>query len=516
MATTAAGMVGSTMLGKLLAAKAKAPGIRVGVCDWSIGVRGPAALDTARKIGLNGLEVSPMKAAKTLSYSADKVQGAYKAKVAETGVVISSLAITVLNQCPLATDPRGLEWLDQTIDAAHGLGAKVILLAFFGAGDLLTRGKAKGGKQGRPGRSGGLNDKAVVAVVERLKVAAPKAVEKGVILGLENTLSAKQNMKIIEAVGHQSVQVYYDIANSTRGGYDVPGEIRMLADKICQFHFKDNKGAFDSGNPKMGPIIEAVKDIKYKGWIVLERAFGKDKAAYFTKNAGFVRKAFGLKPPTYQRPGGVQRQAVTNSVGMRLVYVPAGEFIMGSPTGEKGRHADEKQRRVKIAKGFHVAATEVTQAQWQAVMGFNPSKTKGANLPVHGVSWSRAVEFCRKLSAKERKTYRLPTEAEWEYACRAGSAGPFAGDADKVAWHMDSNGERPRPVATTAPNAWGIHDMHGNAMEWTSDKLDDGPPTYVARGGSWRHFRRACRSAARTAIRPSFGMEYVGFRVVMD
>ena len=98
----------------------------------------------------------------------------------------------------------------------------------------------------------------------------------------------------MDAVGHASVQVYYDIANSTSNGYDVPAEIRMLGNKICQFHFKDNQGQFDSGNPQMEPIIEAIKDIEYKGWIILERGFGKDKAEYFKANAEFTRRAFGL------------------------------------------------------------------------------------------------------------------------------------------------------------------------------------------------------------------------------
>ena len=523
LAGTVAGMAGATLLPELPAAKAGAPGIRVGVCDWSLGVRGPAALDTARKIKLDGVEISPARAAQTLSYADSEVRKRYKAKMAETGLAVCSLATTITNACPLATDPRGPAWLVQTIDAAHALGAKVILLAFFGPGDLLTRAKTGRGSARK------LNRKAVDAVVGRLKDAAPRAKAKGVILGLENTLSAKQNVEILEAVKHESVRVYYDIANSARAGYDVPGEIRMLKDRICQFHFKDNKGRFDSGNPKMGPIVEAVKAIGYQGWIVLERAFGRDKGAYFGSNAQFVRKAFGLKAPRYQSSGA---RSVTNSIGMKLVRVPPGEFVMGSAADEKGRHDDETPHPVRITRGFYIAATEVTQAQWQAVMGFNPCRTKGRKLPVHGISWSQAVEFCKKLGAKEGGTYRLPTEAEWEYACRAGSKAAFAGsgDPDKMAWHMDNSGERPRQVATRAPNAWGIYDMHGNAMEWTADffagaydgKAATDPKgakegnTRVARGGSWLHFPRACRSAARASVRPASGPQHLGFRVVMD
>ena len=522
LAGTVAGVAGSTLLAELSAAKADVPGIRVGVCDWSLGIKGPAALETARKIKLDGVEISPLKVAEKLSYADGEVQKRYKARMAETGVVICSLGTIITNACPLATDPRAPAWLVQSIDAAHALGAKVILLAFFGRGDMLIRATGRGGARK-------LNHKAVDAVVGRLKDAAPRAKAKGVVLGLENTLSARQNVEILDAVKHESVRVYYDIANSARAGYDVPGEIRMLKDRICQFHFKDNKGRFDSGDPRMGPIVEAVKAIGYRGWIVLERAFGGDRAAYFAGNARFVRKAFGLKAPTYQSSGG---RTVTNSIGMKLVRVPPGEFVMGSAADEKGRHGDETPHPVRITTGFYIAATEVTQAQWQAVMGFNPCRAKGEKLPVHGVSWSQAVEFCKKLGAKEGRTYRLPTEAEWEYACRAGSKAAFAGggDPDKMAWHMDNSGERPHAVATRAPNAWGIYDMHGNAMEWTADffagayepKAATDPKnaregkTRVARGGSWLHFPRACRSAARASVRPASGPRHVGFRVVMD
>jgi sugar phosphate isomerase/epimerase len=281
------------MLKSLLAA-AEGSKIKVGVCDWSIGMRGKLeAMELAKQIGLDGLEISPSGAADKLSYTDPEVQKKYAELSKKTGIEIASLAITVMNSCPLASDPRGPAWLEQTVKATADMGAKNILLAFFGKGDLRSKAKTKKKAPGeRP-----LNPEAVKVVVERLKAVAPMAKEKGVALGLENTLSAKQNMEIMEKVGCDSVKVYYDIANSTRNGYDVPAEIRMLKDKINQFHFKDNKGEFNSGNPEMGPIVEAVKEIKYGGWIILERCFGKDKVAYFGKNAAFVRKAFGLKKP---------------------------------------------------------------------------------------------------------------------------------------------------------------------------------------------------------------------------
>lgn len=222
----------------------------------------------------------------------------------------------------------------------------------------------------------------------------------------------------------------------------------------------------------------------------------------------------------------------TNSVGMRLVHVPSGEFTMGSPAGEAGRHEDEMRHGVRLSRDFSMGAAEVTQRQWEAVMGAgNPSKVKGPELPVTGVTWADAVKFCARLSEKEGRQYRLPTEAEWERACRAGEAGAFSGGgADEVAWHLGNSGEVPHPVGGLKPNAWGLHDMHGNAMEWCADwyqerlgrdaAVDPAGPgqgeTRVARGGSFRHNARAARSAARQAITPSYQFDHLGFRVLME
>ncbi|MDT4967144.1 MAG: hypothetical protein QOJ64_1881 [Acidobacteriota bacterium] len=243
-----------------------------------------------------------------------------------------------------------------------------------------------------------------------------------------------------------------------------------------------------------------------------------------------------------KRPGAV----VKNSVGIELVYVPPGGFMMGSET-----EPDEKPvHRVSIGNGFYMGKYEVTQAQWQAVMGYNPSNFKGDNLPVEQASWNDAIAFIARLNAqKDGFTYRLPTEAEWEYACRAGTTGDYAGDLDSMAWYdanagdarlsgdlnydkLKANNNRTHPVGTKLPNAFGLFDMHGNVEEWCQDWYhatyagapDDGSAWLsegeqerrVLRGGSWYDSAARLRSARHyVGVYPVFiGYGIAGFRIV--
>jgi formylglycine-generating enzyme required for sulfatase activity len=157
-----------------------------------------------------------------------------------------------------------------------------------------------------------------------------------------------------------------------------------------------------------------------------------------------------------------------NTIGMKLVLIPAGEFMMGSPETEKDREADEgPQHKVQITKPFFMGTATVTQGQWKAVMGKNQSYFKGDDLPVESVSWNNCQEFLNKLPVKEGNAYRLPTEAEWEYACRGGTATRFAGCVadgllDDYGWHRWNSGEKTHPAGQKKPNAWGLYDMHGN------------------------------------------------------
>ena len=219
-----------------------------------------------------------------------------------------------------------------------------------------------------------------------------------------------------------------------------------------------------------------------------------------------------------------------NSIGMKFAYIPAGKFLMGSPPDEGGWFSDEVQHEVTISRGFYLGITEVTQGQWKAVMGHNPSWFKGNRLPVERVSWDDAVRFCRRLGQKEGRRYRLPTEAEWEYACRAESTGPYAGtgNLDEMGWHVGNSGNETHPVGTKQPNAWGLYDMHGNVSEWCRDWYGEyprrevrdpaGPSESVARvlrGGSWSYPPRICRPASRSRDERSMRYNDIGFRVLL-
>ena len=205
-------------------------------------------------------------------------------------------------------------------------------------------------------------------------------------------------------------------------------------------------------------------------------------------------------------------------LGSVMQPIPAGTFTMGSPLSELSRGSDEgPQTRVTLTQSYWLGKTEVTQGQYETVMGTNPSKYRnaGKDAPVERVSWNDAIEFCRKLTERERAAgrladryaYTLPTEAQWEYACRAGTTGPYGGDVNAMAWHASVSGGQTHPVGQKRANAWGLCDMHGNVWEWCfdwyADHLTGGPVTdptgpdsgvnRVLHGGSWDSLPQDCR-----------------------
>jgi formylglycine-generating enzyme required for sulfatase activity len=227
--------------------------------------------------------------------------------------------------------------------------------------------------------------------------------------------------------------------------------------------------------------------------------------------------------------------AFTNSVGMSLKLLPAGSFTMGDAAGS----SDEKPHRVTLTRPFYMGVHEVTNAQWKRVVGSVPSNWKDGDQPVENVSWEEAVEFCRKLSdmPEERtagRVYRLPTEAEWEYACRAGTTTQYSFGDDETrlgdyGWFDGNSGSKTHAVGQKMPNAWGLYDMHGNVWEWCSDwygAYSDGAVTNpqglssgsdrVRRGGSWLNSASICRSAYRRGPSPSNRRDILGFRLALS
>jgi len=277
---------------------------------------------------------------------------------------------------------------------------------------------------------------------------------------------------------------------------------------------------------------------------------GKARQALAAKKAAPRAKAPAKKPAAAKpaRRAGASRPEA-NSMGMKLVLLPAGSFTMGSPLTEKGRGTDEGQQRVTILTPFLISRTVVTKAEWKAVMKTEPWKGQrcvvdGDDAPAVYVDWHDAVAFCRKLTVQERaggwldkgEHYRLPTEAEWEYACRAGtkSAWSFGADPRKLsdyAWHYGNTSDRKEAyahrVGRKKPNPWGLCDMHGNVYEWCSDwykstlaggENPQGPSTgtmKVLRGGGWGYDPARCRSADRNKNDPSFTDFSGGFRIVL-
>ena len=221
---------------------------------------------------------------------------------------------------------------------------------------------------------------------------------------------------------------------------------------------------------------------------------------------------------------------ITNSIGMKLQLLPAGTFVMGSEA------VFEKSHQVTLTKPFYIGVHEVTQEQYAKVMGKNPSEFKGSQHPVETVSWADAVRFCETLSSlpKEKaagRTYRLPTEAEWEFACRAGTTTEYSfGDDEsqlgEFAWFDDNNEDSPQPVGQKKPNPWGLYDMHGNVYEWCQDWYGNYPSGAVSdpsglsqgslrvrRGGCWGSSAEGCRSSSRNGDYPPFRIYFLGFRV---
>jgi formylglycine-generating enzyme required for sulfatase activity len=231
-----------------------------------------------------------------------------------------------------------------------------------------------------------------------------------------------------------------------------------------------------------------------------------------------------------------------------FVCIAPGTFVMGSPVSEPLRYTDETQHQVQLTRDFLICDHEVTQAEYKSLVGNNPSGFRGDDLPVESVTWAEAVAYCEKLTLRERavgritqkQIFRLPTEAEWEYACRVGTTGQFSGNLRTVAWYEGNSESRVHSVKSKPANGFGLHDMHGNVSEWCADWYGsystkgvkdptgpavgtEWPPYYlgfvgggrVVRGGNYQFLFQECRSATRMAATPDDRYDGRGFRVVL-
>ena len=253
--TAAAGGLLMSPAMQVMAASGRQP-FRIGACDWSIDCRGELkAFDVAKEIGLDGVQVSFGGGDEKNNLRLPDVRKTYLEKAADTRVAITSLAMGVLNQTPYASDPRTEKWVEECIDAMAAMKVEIVLLAFFGDGDIKDKPE--------------LQDE----VIKRLKRVAPKAEKAGVILGLETWLNAEEHIRIVDSVASPAVKVYYDVANMTTRGYDLEKEIRQLGhDRICQVHCKENDLLLGKGKVDFTKVRNSLADINYSNWLVIEGA----------------------------------------------------------------------------------------------------------------------------------------------------------------------------------------------------------------------------------------------------
>jgi formylglycine-generating enzyme required for sulfatase activity len=308
------------------------------------------------------------------------------------------------------------------------------------------------------------------------------------------------------------------LAGAVVDDFPASGELRALLDRVNRAVSLENR------------LADAVKGAKAHGAVAPTEA-----VAILNLCTAYLAVV-----PKSERMAKLKTQcerlsSVTNSIGLKLRRIAPGTFTMGQPYGE----ADETPHQVTLTKPFSIGVYQVTNAQWKRVMGNVPSHWQDDERPVEQVSWEDAGEFCTKLSAlpaeqKAGRVYRLPTEAEWEYACRAGTTTQFSFGEDESwlgehGWFDGNSDKQTHAVGQKMPNPWGLYDMHGNVLEWCSDWSDEyskasatDPPgpsaasARVARGGNCISSAGRCRSAFRYGLEPSCRIRYLGFRIVMS
>lgn len=251
--------------------------MKFGMCDWSMGRMDPSAFELAKEIGLDGVQVSIGSQENNLWLRQKKMQEQYLEASRKTGVAIASMAMGVLNNVPLMSEPVAALWTADTIEVSKALKAPIILLAFFSTGELREQDET--------------NMKRVVAVLKEL---APRAEKAGAILGLETYLSAETHLKIIEQVGSPAVQVYYDVYNADHAGHDYLKEIELLGKHIREVHFKEGPALLGSGKIKWPEVVRALRNIDYRGWIILETTSPTEIVKDTRTNLEYARRLFEI------------------------------------------------------------------------------------------------------------------------------------------------------------------------------------------------------------------------------
>jgi sugar phosphate isomerase/epimerase len=260
---------------RTLLAEPKSRWFKIGACDWSLGRRcDPAALDVARTVGLDGVQVDFCTSQKRNLRDA-AMQEKYRQAIARTGVAIASLAMTELDRVPVKSDPRAAQWIGEGVDACKALGLSVVMPSCFGRGELDMQRTVE-----------------IDHAVRALRQAAPKAEKQGITIGLENTLSAEDNLRLLDRVASPAVMVYYDVGNSTDRGRDVIKEIRTLGKRICEFHFKDAGYMLGQGRIDFKAVRQVLDDIHYSGWIQIEAAAPHDLIADYTADRRYLKRLF--------------------------------------------------------------------------------------------------------------------------------------------------------------------------------------------------------------------------------
>ncbi len=251
---------------------------KIAACDWSIGRGGQlSALELAKQIGLDGVQVSFGRPGDDYDLRSEDVRRQYEQAAEKHAVEIASLAMGVLNDIPYASDKDAERWVEECVEVMPKLQQEIVLLAFFGNGDIKDKPKLQ------------------TEVIRRLRRVAPQAEKAGVVLGLETWLSADEHLRILDAVGSSAVQVYYDTANMEQQGYDIYKEIRQLGcERICQFHCKENGFLLGEGRVDFPRVKEAMDDIGYSGWLVIESAVGKGQSIpdSYVHNQKYLRSVF--------------------------------------------------------------------------------------------------------------------------------------------------------------------------------------------------------------------------------